>query len=60
VVAKQHPSGNKGITNYFIIDTKEDSLYKPVVIGPLTKEDFTKKSAELKLPTFTKVLESLE
>ena len=60
IVAKQHPDGNKGITNYFIVDMKEDSPSKPVVMGPLTEEDFAKKSAELTLPLFTKVLESLQ
>ena len=60
IVVKQHPKGNKSITNYFIIDMKEDSLSKPVVMGPLTAEEFAKRSAEVSLPEFTKTLESLQ
>jgi hypothetical protein len=60
IVAKQHPGGNKSITNYFIIDTKADSLLKPGVVGPLTERDFVNKSKDMTLPTFTKVLESLQ
>ena len=60
IVAKQHPGGDKRITNYYVINVKEDSLSRPLVVGPLTEEDFKRKSAELKLPTFTKILESLQ
>jgi hypothetical protein len=63
VVAKQHPKGDKNITNYFVIDSQKDSLNadaEKVVIGPLGEEEFQKRSAELKLPPFTKVLESLK
>jgi hypothetical protein len=60
IVAKQHPKGDKRITHYFIIDLKEDSLPKPAVIGPLTAEDLARQSRNLRLPEFTKVLESLQ
>lgn len=63
LVAQQHPKGNKKITNYFIIDAKKDSPSadpKDVVIGPLTEAEYKTKSAELKLPSFTKELESLK
>jgi hypothetical protein len=60
VVAKQHPGGDKSVTNYFFISVKEDSLLKTAVVGPLTEEDFAKKRAELELPRFTKVLASLQ
>ena len=63
IVAKQHPDGNKSITNYFIIEIPKDSPSTKIdhtVMGPLTADDFQKKSAELKLPPFSKVLASLE
>ena len=63
VVAQQHPKGNKSITNYFYIDSQKDSAYadaKQVVVGPLSEAEFKKKSEELKLPPFTKVLKSLK
>ncbi len=63
LVAQQHPKGNKKITNYFIIDAKKDSPTadpKNVVIGPLTEAEYKTKSVELRLPPFTKELESLK
>jgi len=63
LVAQQHPKGNKKITNYFIIDAKKDSPtadQRDVVIGPLTEAEYKTKSAELRLPPFTKELESLK
>jgi hypothetical protein len=63
VVAKQHPKGDKSITNYFIVDSQKDAPFadvKQAVIGPLTEAEFQQKSAQLKLPPFTKVLESLQ
>ena len=63
VVAQQHPKGNKSITNYFFIDSQKDSAHagpKEVVVGPLSEAEFKKKAEELKLPPFTRVLESLK
>jgi hypothetical protein len=63
LVAKQHPAGDKSKLNYFILDSGADSDYadpKMVVMGPLTEPQFRAKSTELKLPPFTKVLESLQ
>ncbi len=63
VVAKQHPGGNKKITNYFIIDSRLDSptaSEEQVVTGPLSQEEFRKKSEQLKLPEFSRTLASLE
>lgn len=63
LVAQQHPKGDKMTSNYFIIDSTKDSVraeVKDVVIGPLTESEFGKKSAELNLPAFSKVLESLQ
>lgn len=63
VVAKQHPAGDRSKTDYFIIDSLRDSdlaNLSDVVLGPLSKDEYSKKAVELKLPDFTKVLQSLE
>lgn len=63
LVAKQHPNNDRGQTNFFIIDSKSDApnaATEKVVTGPLTALEFERKSVEMKLPKFTKVLESLE
>lgn len=63
VVAQQHPKGDKTKTNFFIIDSTKDSPLaniKDVVIGPLSEAEFKKKSDELNLPKFTKILKSLQ
>jgi len=62
-VAKQHPAGDRSKTDYFIVDSLRDSdlaSQSGVVLGPLNKDEYEKKALELKLPKFTKVLESLE
>ena len=63
LVAKQHPNGDKKITNFFIIDAQQDGRYaslSKVVLGPLTESEFKKKAAGLNLPAFSKELESLK
>lgn len=63
LVAEQHPKGNKKTTNYYIIDSQQDITVSGTdkgVMGPLTEVEFVKKSAELKLPEFSKVLASLK
>jgi hypothetical protein len=63
LVAKQHPSGDRTKVNYFVIDATADSDNadpQKVVLGPLNESEFAKKSAQLNLPRFSKVLESLQ
>jgi len=63
LVAQQHPGGDKKTTNYYVIDSRKDADNadgKKALIGPLTKAEFAKKAAELRLPGFTKVLASLK
>ena len=63
LVAKQHPEGDRTMTNFFIIDSQEDGAYaepKNVVIGPLSEAEFRKKAVELSLPEFSKELSSLK
>jgi hypothetical protein len=65
VVAKQHPGGDKTITNYFIVEIRaglpvRDRISKDAVIGPLDEKTFRQKAAELTLPPFMKTLESLK
>lgn len=62
IVAKQHPQGNKAVTNYFIVDKREALPTDPVraVLGPLTATEFSVQARSIQLPKFTKVLNSLE
>jgi len=63
LVAKQHPGNDRRTTHYFIIDAQHDTrLADPAtyITGPLTAGEFQRKSKDLKLPQFSKVLESLE
>lgn len=63
LIAKQHPNGDRSKTNYFIVDARNDTPYRSadeVAIGPLTEFEFQQKSIEMKLPKFSKVLDSLQ
>lgn len=63
LVAKQHPNNDRSLTYYFIIDSKNDGPLldsAKVVTGPISELEFQRKSIELKLPKFTKVLTSLQ
>lgn len=63
LVAKQHPNNDRSTTRYFIVDSKNDSDYADqteVVMGPLTAAEFQRKNIDLHLPTFSKVLRSLQ
>lgn len=63
LVAKQHPNNDRSKTNYFIVDSRNDTdLADPtkVVIGPLNEFEFQQKSIDLRLPKFSKVLTSLQ
>ncbi|WP_143133520.1 hypothetical protein [Pseudoduganella namucuonensis] len=63
LIAKQHPGGNREITNYFVIDSANDyAAADPaqVVTGPLNEGEFQKMSSELGLPKFSKKLDALE
>ncbi|HMN47365.1 MAG TPA: hypothetical protein PKE27_22510 [Povalibacter sp.] len=63
VVAKQHPDGNKNVTNYFFIDSNNDQPHSDpgaVVVGPLNESEFSNKARELGLPAFSKTLRSLQ
>jgi len=58
IVAKQHPNGDKSITNFYLIDRSKDEFH--CVQGPMNELNFSKASKDLGLPTFTKTLHSLE
>jgi len=62
IVVKQHPRGNKAVTNYFIVDKREalPTDLDRAVVGPLTQAEFTVQARSLPLPQFTKVLSSLQ
>lgn len=63
IVAKQHPSNNKSVTNFFILEmARDDKLADPSasVTGPLSATAFEDKVASLELPPFTKTIEALK
>jgi hypothetical protein len=63
IVAKQHPQGNRAITNYFVLDmTLDNKLADPStsVIGPLSISEFEVKAGVLGLPSFRKTIRSLQ
>jgi len=61
VVAQQHPGGDKTITNFFIIEVQAGAkaTSQHGIMGPLGQQEFYEKAATLRLPAFTKTLESL-
>src|SRR3954470_13711024 len=53
VVAKQHPNGDRTITNFFVVDASRDSTRMQktdVVRGPLAQAEFERLAHELHLP----------
>lgn len=63
IVAKQHPNGDRSVTNYFYLDMTKDSKYAEPsrsVTGPLTREQFESEALRLKLPMFSRALKALE
>jgi len=65
VVVKQHPSAggtqfDPAITNYFILDRARETGGRPVVHGPLSRDEFDRLSARLSLPAFDKTFAALE
>lgn len=62
IVAKQHPSNDRSVTNYFILDIQKDSKFSDPsesVIGPLTEAEYQEKSNSMSLPGFSRTLEDL-
>ena len=63
VVAKQHPSGNRAVTNYYIIDKATDNKNfndDEATKRPLTAEQFQSLKTIRGLPEFQKTVTSLE
>jgi hypothetical protein len=63
LVAKQHPTGNKSVTNFYYIDSRldaQDAESSDVVVGPMTAAEFQAKAIELNLPGFSKTIGALE
>ena len=63
VVAKQHPHGDKAVTNYFIVDRRSVKSERDIegsAVGPLDEAAFRQQASTLKLPAFTKTLETLQ
>ena len=62
IVAKQHPSGNKFVTKYFILDMTKDAINvdpSVTVTGPLSESEYKEKSALMLLPQFSRSFEDL-
>jgi len=63
IVVKQHPRGDKSITNYYIVDvnSSEIPLHPEMAItGPLTQAQFDESARKTSLPKFTSVLKTLQ
>jgi hypothetical protein len=65
IIAKQHPSNNRAITNYYIVPIYKENTLSPEkgLIGALTLEQFNEKRKEFNIPdevTFTKEIEDLK
>ena len=65
IIAKQHPSNNRAVTNYYIVQIYKEFNYSPEkgVIGALTLKQFNEKRKELGISdevTFTKGIEDLK
>lgn len=63
IVVKQHPSGEKSITNFYIVDLNSSALPlhpELAVTGPLTRDQFDERAKLNALPRFTTVLETLQ
>ena len=63
IVAKQHPGGDRNITNYFYLDMSKDYEYaspSASVTGPMNQDEFANESKRLNLPKFSRVLRSLK
>lgn len=63
IVAKQHPNGDRSVTNFFYLDMNKDSKYaepSDSVTGPLTEKEFESESTRLNLPKFSRTLTALE
>ena len=63
LVAKQHPNNDRSTTNYFIVDVRNNLAHRgatEITIGPITASEYQKRSVEMKLPTFSKVLDHLQ
>ena len=66
IIAKQHPSKNKKVTNYFILDMTKDNKYadpSKSVIGPLDEKEFEAKRITLGVSqqlSFTLVIDNIK
>lgn len=63
IVAKQHPNGDRSVTNFFYLDMTKDSNYADPtdsVTGPLTEKEFESEAKLLNLPKFSRILTALE
>lgn len=63
LVAKQHPRNDRRIENYYYLEIRRDYEFaapNASVIGPLTEAEFKRRKAQLGLPEFRMIIDSLE
>jgi hypothetical protein len=63
IVVKQHPRGERSITNFYIVDVNSSALPlhpERAVTGPLTQAQFDERAILTSLPRFTTILETLQ
>ncbi len=63
LVAKQHPSNDKSVTNYFILDMSTDKKNlnsSASVMGPFSESEYKKQSLAMALPEFSRTMDDLK
>ena len=63
LVAKQHPGGDRRITNFYVVirSSEKSRRFDPkTLLGPMNATEFAVRSKELNLPQFNKTLAALE
>lgn len=63
LVAKQHPNGDKSITNFYIVARsfeRSSSFDSRALMGPMNAQTYSTQSKALGLPDFSKTFPSLE
>jgi hypothetical protein len=63
IVAKQHPSNDKSVTNYFILDMRKDAKFldpSVSVTGPLSEAQYKRQPMLMSLPRFSRTFDDLK
>ena len=63
LVAKQHPKGNSGVTNFYYLDILKDSPGSDpsaCIVGQMPESEFALAQQKLGLPQFSRTIQDLE